>query len=95
MAYWYCGLPRPRSHAQAYIWVVTRHEIDYRGNVVEGDTHAPPVPEPLRGARFDREKTVAGAGRKVRPGAKTTWAILDRALAGLIRADGRGALFSS
>ncbi len=26
------------AHHDRYIWVVTRHEIDYRGNVVAGDT---------------------------------------------------------
>ena len=26
------------AHVEAYIWVVTRHEIDYRGNVTEGET---------------------------------------------------------
>ena len=25
------------AHVDAYIWVVTRHEVDYRGNVTEGD----------------------------------------------------------
>ena len=24
------------AHRAAYVWVVTRHEIDYRGNVAEG-----------------------------------------------------------
>ena len=28
----------PAEHVAAYVWVVTRHEIDYRGNVVEGET---------------------------------------------------------
>ncbi|MEO6217577.1 MAG: acyl-CoA thioesterase, partial [Sphingomonas sp.] len=38
----------------AYIWVVTRHEIDYRGNVGPGETVTGEtwVPEPPRGARF-------------------------------------------
>jgi acyl-CoA thioester hydrolase len=26
------------EHLDAYVWVVTRHEIDYRGNVKEGET---------------------------------------------------------
>src|SRR5690348_14275081 len=28
----------PAEHRDVYIWVVTRHEIDYRGNVSEGET---------------------------------------------------------
>jgi acyl-CoA thioester hydrolase len=75
------------EHAQAYIWVVTRHEIDYRGNVVEGETVTALtwVPEPPRGARFDRYMKFTGADGKVRVEAKTTWAILDRASGRLIR----------
>jgi len=75
------------EHAQAYIWVVTRHEIDYRGNVVEGEavTALTCVPAPPRGARFDRYMKFTGADGKVRVEAKTTWAILDRASGRLIR----------
>ena len=28
----------PPAHKLAYVWVVTRHEIDYRGNVAAGET---------------------------------------------------------
>ena len=28
----------PTEHRAAFIWVVTRHEIDYRGNVAAGET---------------------------------------------------------
>jgi acyl-CoA thioester hydrolase len=75
------------EHAQAYIWVVTRHEIDYRGNVAEGETVTALtwVPEPPRGARFERHMKFTGADGKVRVEAKTTWAILDRASGRLIR----------
>src|SRR3546814_11415766 len=43
-------------HVDAYVWVVTRHEIDYRGNVNAGErvTARTWIPEPPRGARFDR-----------------------------------------
>ena len=27
----------PPEHRAAYVWVVTRHEIDYRGNVTAGE----------------------------------------------------------
>lgn len=77
----------PPEHRDAYIWVVTRHEIDYRGNVAEGETVTAEtwVSEPPRGARFDRYMRFTGADGKVRVEAKTTWAILDRATARLLR----------
>ena len=77
----------PPEHRDAYIWVVTRHEIDYRGNVSEGETVTAEtwVPEPPRGARFDRYMKFTGADGKVRVEAKTTWAILDRATGRLVR----------
>lgn len=28
----------PREHVDAFVWVVTRHAIDYRGNVAAGET---------------------------------------------------------
>lgn len=77
----------PPAHRDAYMWVVTRHEIDYRGNMVEGETVTAEtwVAEPPRGARFDRLMKFTGADGKVRVEAKTTWAILDRASGRLIR----------
>ena len=71
----------PPAHRDAYIWVVTRHEIDYRGNVAEGETVTAEtwVSEPPRGARFDRNVRFLGADGKVRVEAKTTWAMIDRA----------------
>lgn len=77
----------PEEHRQAYIWVVTRHEIDYRGNVTEGQrvTGETWVPEAPRGARFDRHvRFVDAAGRTVVE-AVTTWALLDRASGRLLR----------
>ena len=77
----------PPEHRDAYIWVVTRHEIDYRGNVSEGETVTAEtwVPEPPRGARFDRYMKFTGTDGKVRVEARTTWAILDRASGRLVR----------
>ena len=71
----------------AYIWVVTRHEIDYRGNVSAGETVTGEtwVPEPPRGARFDRHVRFTGADGKVKVEAVTTWALLDRATGRLLR----------
>ena len=72
---------------QAYIWVVTRHEIDYRGNVGPGETVMGEtwVPEPPRGARFDRHVRFTGADGKVKVEAVSTWALLDRATGRLLR----------
>lgn len=70
-----------------YIWVVTRHEIDYRGNVGPGETVTGEtwVPEPPRGARFDRHVRFTGADGKVKVEAVSTWALLDRATGRLLR----------
>lgn len=73
------ALARP-EHAQAYFWVVTRHEVDYLRSAGPGDTVTGRtwVGEAPRGARFDRHVEFAGADGKVRVKAKTTWAIIDR-----------------
>ena len=75
------------EHQAAYIWVVTRHEIDYRGNIglgesVTGETF---IPEGPTGARFDRRVDFRNAGGKVLVSAKTTWAIIDRAAGRIVR----------
>ncbi len=72
---------------QAYIWVVTRHEIDYRGNVGPGETVTGEtwVSEPPKGARFDRHVRFTGADGRVKIEAVTTWALLDRATGRLLR----------
>jgi acyl-CoA thioester hydrolase len=77
----------PPEHRDAYIWVVTRHEIDYRGNVSDGETVTAEtwVSDPPRGARFDRHMRFTGADGKVRVEARTTWALLDRATGRLLR----------
>ena len=53
------------EHQAAWIWVVTRHEIDYRGNIAEGESVEAEtwIPAPPTGARFDRRvdfRTAAG-----------------------------------
>jgi len=62
----------PAAMRDACIWVVTRHEIDYRGNVAEGEevTGETWVPDAPRGARFDRH---------------FRWALVDRASGRLLR----------
>ncbi|WP_373868579.1 acyl-CoA thioesterase [Sphingomonas psychrolutea] len=71
----------------AYVWVVTRHEIDYRGNVSVGETVTGEtwVPAPPKGARFDRHVRFAGSDGLVKVEAVTTWALLDRATGRLLR----------
>jgi acyl-CoA thioester hydrolase len=75
------------EHIAAYIWVVTRHEIDYRGNVklaesVTGRTWIDSVP---KGAQFDRRVAFTNAAGKVIVSANTTWAMLDKATGRLAR----------
>jgi acyl-CoA thioester hydrolase len=77
----------PAEHVAAYVWVVTRHEIDYRGNVSAGETVIAQtwVPDPPKGARFDRHMRFTGADGRVKVEAVTTWAMLDRATGRLQR----------
>ncbi|WP_267432912.1 acyl-CoA thioesterase [Sphingomonas sp. GM_Shp_1] len=77
----------PPEHVAAHVWVVTRHEIDYRGNVVMGETVTAEtwVPNPPKGARFDRHVRFIGADGQVKVEAVTTWALIDRATGRLLR----------
>jgi acyl-CoA thioester hydrolase len=70
----------PAEHQAAYIWVVTRHEIDYLRAVLPGETVTGRtwVAEAPKGARFDRHVEFVGSDLKPRVRAKTTWAILDK-----------------
>lgn len=75
------------AHVEAYAWVVTRHEIDYRGNVTAGETVTARtwIAEPPRGARFDRMMEFTGADGKVKVSARSTWAMIDAASGGIMR----------
>ena len=77
----------PEAHREAYFWVVTRHEIDYLRAVTAGETVTGRtwVPDPPKGARFDRHMEFVGADGKARVRAKTTWAIVDKAAGRPIR----------
>ncbi len=77
----------PPEHLAAHVWVVTRHEIDYRGNVRAGETVTGEtwVPAPPKGARFDRHVRFTGDDGKVKVEAVTTWALLDRSTGRLLR----------
>ena len=77
----------PAAHQAIHVWVVTRHEVDYRGNIglgesVTGETW---VIGPPKGARFARGVHFTGADGKVRVEAVSTWALLDRASGRLLR----------
>ena len=71
----------PPEHQSAYFWVVTRHEIDYLRAVLAGETVTARtwIPDPPRGARFDRHIEFVGADGQPRVRSKTTWAIVERA----------------
>jgi acyl-CoA thioester hydrolase len=77
----------PAEAQRLYAWVVTRHEIDYRGNVSEGEAVAARtwVPEPPRGARFDRLVEFSGADGKLKVAARTTWAMIELETTRLMR----------
>ncbi len=64
-----------------YLWVVTRHEIDYRGNVGIGERVRAEtwVPDPPRGARFDRRVRFTGTDGRIKVDARTSWALVERA----------------
>ena len=65
----------------AYLWVVTRHEIDYLRALGPGGsvTARTWVGEAPKGARFDRHIEFVGADGTLHVRARTTWAMLDRA----------------
>jgi acyl-CoA thioester hydrolase len=69
------------AHVAAFLWVVTRHEIDYLRGLGHGGTVTARtwVGEAPKGARFDRHVEFAGADGAVHVRARTTWAIIDRA----------------
>jgi acyl-CoA thioester hydrolase len=75
------------EHQAAYVWVVTRHEIDYRGNIGLGESVEAVtfIPEGPTGARFDRCAEFRDSAGKLIVAARTTWAIIERASGRLIR----------
>lgn len=68
------------EHRERFFWVVIRHEIDYRGNIAEGEsaTGTTWIPDPPKGAKSDRRVDFANASGKVIVSARTTWAMLER-----------------
>ncbi len=75
------------AHIAAYHWVVTRHEIDYRGNIAAGEsvTARTWIEREPKGAQFDRRVDFVDAKGKVIVRANTTWAMIDKASGRLAR----------
>ncbi|WP_121118893.1 acyl-CoA thioesterase [Croceibacterium ferulae] len=75
------------ADVERYAWVVTRHEIDYRGNVGAGEdvTALTEIRDAPTGARFERFVTFSNAAGKELVRARTTWAMIDRASGRLMR----------
>lgn len=75
------------EHIAAYFWVVTRHEIDYRGNVGPGEsvTANTWIESDPKGAQFARRVDFVDAAGKVIVRANTTWAMIDKATGRLVR----------
>lgn len=75
------------EHREAFFWVVTRHEIDYRGNIDEGEsvTGETWIEGPARGATSLRRVDFRNGAGKVIVSASTTWAMLERASGRLVR----------
>jgi acyl-CoA thioester hydrolase len=63
-----------------FIWVVVRHEIDYRRPLLDGQsvTAETWVADKATGARFARFVRFVGADDAIYVEAKTDWALLDR-----------------
>ena len=77
----------PAEAQAAFVWVVVRHEIDYRGNVKAGEsvTGSTWIETPPLGARFDRMVAFQDAAGRALVEAKTTWALIDRATGRIAR----------
>lgn len=75
------------AHIAAYYWVVTRHEIDYRGNIAAGEsvTARTWIESEPKGAQFDRRVDFVDAKGKLIVRANTTWAMIDKASGRLAR----------
>ena len=75
------------EHIARYVWVVTRHEIDYRGNVGLGETVSAEtwIPAPPRGAQFERSVEFRDAAGKRLVAVRSTWAMLDKTSGRLVR----------
>ncbi|MEO0462790.1 MAG: acyl-CoA thioesterase [Pseudomonadota bacterium] len=71
----------------AFLWVVVRHEIDYRGNIAAGQSAIGEtcIPDAPRGATSVREAHFTDPQGKPLVKARTTWAMLDKDTQRLVR----------
>ena len=71
----------PAEHQAAYVWFVLRHEIDYRGNIGQGDRVGARtfIPDPPKGARFVRCVDFNDSSGKVLVQVRSVWAMIDKA----------------
>ena len=77
---------RPEDVAR-YFWVVTRHEVDYRGNIAAGQSVTGETwiaGEPRGATSLRRVDFVSDEGRII-VSASTRWAMLDRETRRLVR----------
>jgi acyl-CoA thioester hydrolase len=77
----------PVEHQAAYAWLVVRHEIDYRGNIREGESAQATtwVAAPPEGAKFERRYEFRNEAGKLLVAARTQWAMLDIATGRIMR----------
>ncbi|HEY0958119.1 MAG TPA: acyl-CoA thioesterase [Novosphingobium sp.] len=75
------------EHVATYAWLVTRHEIDYRGNIRLGESVLAEtfVPDPPAIARFDRRVDFRNHAGKAIVSARTTWVMIDRETERVVR----------
>jgi acyl-CoA thioester hydrolase len=75
-----------REDRDRFVWVVSRHEIDYLRATLEGETVTLTtwVGTP-KGARFDRFVEIIGADGRVRVRALTIWALIDTTTSRAVR----------
>ncbi len=75
-----------REDVARFVWVVTRHEIDYLRPTIAGETLTVTtwVGTP-KGARFDRHVEISDAAGRVRVRAATVWALIDQASGRAVR----------
>lgn len=80
------AVARP-EHIAAYHWVVTRHEINYRGNIAAGEsvTARTWIESEPKGAQFDRRVDFVDAKGKVIVRTNTTLAMIDTITGRLVR----------
>ena len=74
------AVARPEDRV-AVVWLVVRHEIDYRGNIAEGEsaTATTWIEGEARGAKSLRRVDFHDAAGRLVVSAATTWAMIDRA----------------